>query len=210
MRLWRYFFVVMVPFSIICIVMWSFFIPGDPIFSFDLIGLRIGMSWLGTIFGVAVAFRLMSIILGSAIFMTTTSPQDITLALTKFKFPQVFVFIFSSSFLAVDTLLSDARTILDVMRTRGIEVDKGSIVARIKVAVRLIVPLMLMSMKRVNDLSIILVQRAYDPRAKKRTLVRDTRFTYLDYGFIILMFAFLGICISLRVMGYGILIPYRI
>jgi len=209
LKFWKYFLMVTAPAAIFSVVMWSFYFQDHAIFTIQTMLAPITMTWLGVQYGTAAGFRLASIILGSAFFIGTTAPEDISLVLTKLKVPQVVGFLFTSTLLTIETIISDALTILDVMRTRGIEVDKGGIVQRTKAAVRLIVPLLFASMKRVNDLSIVLVERAYDPRGK-RTFVRDMAFRPTDYVVMVLTMAFLISCVSLRLMGYGVLVPYKI
>jgi energy-coupling factor transport system permease protein len=211
LKYWKYFLMVTAPVALFSVAMWSFYFkdPEGVIFSIPTILAPITMTWLGVRYGMASGLRLTSIILGSAVFIGTTAPEDISLVLTKLKVPQVVGFLFTSTLLTVETLITDALTILDVMRTRGIEVDKGGIVQRTRAAVRLIVPLLFSSMKRVNDLSIVLVERAYNPRGR-RTFVRETTFRPVDYAVMGLTLVFLLSCVSLRLMGYGVLVPYKI
>jgi energy-coupling factor transport system permease protein len=209
LKFWKYFLTISAPVALFSVVVWSFFFQDHAIFTIQLVVTQLTVTWVGIQYGMAAGLRLTTVILASAVFIGTTSPEDISLVLTKLKFPQVVGFLFTSTILTIDTLIIDARTILDVMRTRGIEIDKGGIVHRTRAAVRLIVPLLFASMKRVNDLSIVLVERAYNPRGK-RTFVRTTSFRSKDYVVIGLIGLFLAVCLSLRLMGYGVLVSNKI
>ncbi|MEZ0345159.1 MAG: energy-coupling factor transporter transmembrane component T [Infirmifilum sp.] len=81
-------------------------------------------------------------------FFLTTPPDDLALALEEMHLPRDYSLLITMSFRFVPTLAQDVQIVLDALRSRGLELEKGSMAKRIKNYVFLMVPLIVFEVRR--------------------------------------------------------------
>ena len=88
----------------------------------------------GTAFIQAIAFsiRFLGVVSAFSIFFMTTSADDLGLALEKIHAPYSIAFTFTTAVRLVPTMAVDAQTVVDAQRSRGLELDKGNFLKRIR------------------------------------------------------------------------------
>ena len=70
----------------------------------------------------------------------------------------------------IPTLINEANKILKAQASRGVDFTEGSMGARIRQIVSLIVPMFVISYKRAIDLSDAMDARGYNPEAKRTSI----------------------------------------
>lgn len=137
----------------------------------------LNLTTTGIISGSYVFVRFMLIIFMSTLLTLTTAPlaiaqgfESLMQPLKKIKFPVTEVALMMSIALRfVPTLLDETQTIMDAQRSRGVDFANGSIKARIKAIVPLLVPLFVSALGRAEDLALAMEARGYRsdaPRSK--------------------------------------------
>ena len=117
--------------------------------------------------------------------------------------PYIITFILAISIRFFPVLLEDMENIKDIMRVRGVELDKGNIFSRIKNRVALILPLLTNSLERSIQVAEALESRAFGI-SKKRTFFKQITLGFSDYIFLLFNFVFLGIILYFGyVLQYG-------
>ena len=174
------------------------------------LSLRTGVFLSGLIFVVnlitgslfsalALTLRFLVLLTAFSLFFMTTSPDDLGLALDKIGFvkwisrrwlgyPNALSFTFTTAVRLVPTLAVDAQTVVDAQRSRGLELDKGNLLRRIRNYVPILIPLLLIAIRRSLELAEALESRGF-PGKEGRTSLFQLRLDRTDYAIIALSLA---------------------
>ena len=141
----------------------------------------------------ALTIRFLALITSFSIFFLTTSPDKLSLALEKARIPYEFNFAFITSIRFVPVLAEEAQTIMDAQRSRGLELDKGGFLSRIRKYLPILLPLIINSIRRSLELAEAMESRAFGA-TKNRTNLYELKMETMDY--IILFFTVLLIVLA--------------
>jgi energy-coupling factor transport system permease protein len=141
---------------------------------------------------VALTLRFLVLLTTFSMFFMTTSPDDLGLALDRIGFvrwlskrwlgyPNALSFTFTTAVRLVPTLAADAQTVVDAQRSRGLELDKGNLFRRIRNYVPILIPLLLIAIRRSLELAEALEARGF-PGREGRTSLFELRFRGVDFG----------------------------
>jgi energy-coupling factor transport system permease protein len=150
--------------TIFCIVAWSFLAQG----STPLIG---PVEWEAFLFGVGTAMKLGCIIVMAVTFLATTKNEEFAAALIKLRVPFPVAFAFSTALRLVPTFIGAGATIVQAQRARGLDVESGNIVQRMRKQVPLLIPVFASAIRNTNQLAMALESKGF--------AVRPTRTYYL-------------------------------
>jgi len=168
---------------ILTMIFHSFLTPGKVVFHFN----RIYITIEGIRNGLFFSFRLFLVILFTYLFSLTSNPMDLTDGLSKMFSPlrklripvdELFIII-HIAIRFIPTLIEQASRILMAQRARGFNLNVRFI-ERIKHIPSLIVPVILLSINRANELALALEARWYHP-GKPRTSFIEMKLKKLDF-----------------------------
>ena len=150
----------------------------------------------GTPFVQSIAFsiRFLGVVSAFSIFFMTTSADDLGLALEQIHAPYTIAFTFTTAVRLVPTMAVDAQTVVDAQRSRGLELDKGNFMKRIRNYVPILIPLIISAIRRSVELAEALEARGFGA-TEKRTSIVTLRMRWADYVVIILTLIGLGIAV---------------
>jgi len=154
------------------------------------------------VFGAVMALRLLVIISAFTLLNITIHPDDIMSALLKMKLPYKSVLVTSLSTRFIPCLVEDIERISGVHRARGLELDRGNWLERLKNRAVITIPLLANSLDRAVQVAEAMESRAFGT-GQKRTFYKEIKMTRMDavtLAFCVLPFAF---GILLRLTGYG-------
>lgn len=131
--------------------------------------------------------RLVLLVMGSAILTLTTTPVSLTdgieSLLTPLKWIKVPVhelaLIMSIALRFIPTLMDETNRIINAQKARGADFETGGIVKRAKAVIPVLIPLLISSFRRAEELGDAMDARCYSG-AKGRTKYKKMRFTYRD------------------------------
>ena len=152
---------------------------------------------------VAMGFRVLAMILSTFLLLMTTEQRDLVLALVKMKLPYEYGLTIAIALRYVPTLASLAVSITDAQKARGLELEKGNIIEKVKKYIPILVPLIVKSIKLAQELAIAIETRAFGK--PNRTFYRDLKFKFRDIMFLFAAIVFFSLCIYLRIKEYGYL-----
>jgi len=138
-------------------------------------------------FGIGMSLRLLAIISAFAILTFTTHPDDLMLSMIKIKLPYKSVLVTSLSTRFIPTLIDDMECISDVQRSRGLELDRGKLVQRIKNRMAIIIPLLSNSLDRTVQVAEAMESRAFG-FGRKRTFYNEIKLSKFDVQILIVGF----------------------
>jgi energy-coupling factor transport system permease protein len=105
----------------------------------------------------------------------------------------------------------DAQTVVDAQRSRGLELDKGNFMKRIRNYIPILIPLIISAIRRSVELAEALESRAFGA-SEKRTAIVTLKMRIADYLVIVATIIGLGLAVYvyLRVPLPNLVIPIQI
>lgn len=149
------------------------------------------------LYSAAMSFRFLTLVGSFSWFFLTTSPDDLGLALERSKVPYELCFAFTTAVRFVPVLADEAQTIIDAQRSRGLELDRGDVLKRIRNYIPILIPLIVNAIRRSLELAEAMESRAFGSEVKRTSLyVLEMR--VFDYVFIILAAVLLFVALYAR------------
>jgi energy-coupling factor transport system permease protein len=130
-------------------------------------------------FGIGMSLRLLTIFSAFTILTLTIHPDDIMQALLKMKVPYKSILVISLSMRFVPTLIDDARMVSDIQRSRGLELDRGNPLQKIRRHSAVIIPLLSNALDRTTQIAEAMESRAFGA-GKERTFYKELNLGWLD------------------------------
>ena len=154
-------------------------------------------------FSLSMATRFIALMSSFSIFFLTTSPDDLSMALQESHVPYEFSFAFTTAIRFVPVLANEAQTIIDAQRSRGLELERGNILKRVKNYVPILIPLIVGAIRRSLELAEAMESRAFGAK-KARTNLYVLRIGLSDYTALLIAMIVLAIALYIR---YTVRIP---
>ncbi|NMC05764.1 MAG: energy-coupling factor transporter transmembrane protein EcfT [Candidatus Lokiarchaeota archaeon] len=158
--------------------------------SFIIIFIIVLNTWLTSLeFAISMCLRILLLVTSFSIFFMTVHPDELALSLLAMRVPFSFTFTLSLATRFIPTLAAEAQNIIDAQRSRGLELEKGNILVRVKNMVPILIPLIINSIKRAFSIAEALESKAFGA-IKARTNYQELKMKRRDYAIIILVIAF--------------------
>jgi energy-coupling factor transport system permease protein len=116
----------------------------------------------------AMTLRFIVLVESFSVFFLTTSPDHLGLALEQTHIPYEFCFAFTTAVRFVPVLAEEAQTIMDAQKARGLELERGNFLKRIRNYIPILIPLIISAIRRSLELAEAMESRAWGA-TKKRT-----------------------------------------
>jgi energy-coupling factor transport system permease protein len=136
--------------------------------------------------GVAMTIRLYVLISAFSLFFLTVHPDDLSQSLIQMKVPFSVAFALSLAVRFVPTLAQEAQNIREAQMVRGLELQKGNIIRKVKNFIPIIIPLIILSIQRAMIVAESLESRGFGAK-KQRTYLYPLRMKIRDYTIIALL-----------------------
>lgn len=147
---------------------------------------------IGLLRSAFIALRITLIVLGSSLLTLTTTPVELAdgiesllspLKLVKFPVHE-FALIMSIALRFIPSLMDETDRIIKAQKARGADFESGNIFKRAKALIPILIPLLISSFRRADELGDAMDARCYSG-SKKRTKYKKMRLTWRDMvGFI--------------------------
>jgi energy-coupling factor transport system permease protein len=118
---------------------------------------------------------MLSLAVEGIIFLSTTRYEEFTLGLIRLGLPYRVGFAISTAFRMVPMIVASAYAVAQAQRSRGLDLDSGNIIRRVRKYLPLLVPVFLSMIRSTNTFVMALESRGFGAR-KNRTF-------YLEIGF---------------------------
>jgi energy-coupling factor transport system permease protein len=128
----------------------------------------------------AMTLRFVVLVESFSVFFLTTSPDHLGLALEHSRVPYEFAFAFTTAVRFVPVLAEEAQTIMDAQKARGLELEKGNFMKRIRNYVPILIPLIVNAIRRSLELAEAMESRAWGA-TKNRTNLYALKLHKGDY-----------------------------
>lgn len=201
-NLWnlRFIFLILIAFSTL---LWPFFIRG-PTELFSFWGIHFTLESI--LYGFAMGIRTAIFLIAGVTFLSTTRIEEFTTALIKLKLPYPFAFSISTAFRLLPAFVGAGSTIIQAQTSRGLDLESGNIIVRMKKFIPLLVPILIYAIRSINLQAMALESKCFS-LTKDRTFYFQLKFKKKDYAIIFLLFIVCIITLYLRILGYGAVLP---
>lgn len=184
---------------LISFIMWPLlFHPGEEIFRWG----NVYITDLGMWYGVAMAFRILNMVIAPISLMLTTQQRELILGLRGIGLPTKAAFALATAFRFLPTVVGVGNGIIEAQRSRGLDVNKGGLIKRTRNYAAILGPLMISSLRIAQQLALAVESKAMSSTAK-RTTVRVLEYSRLDRLVLLGFGVLVVIVIGLRLLGYG-------
>jgi len=151
----------------------------------------------------ALTLRFMVLIESFSVFFLTTSPDLLGLALEQSHVPYELCFAFTTAVRFVPVLAEEAQTIMDAQKARGLELEGGSFVKKIRNYIPILIPLIVNAIRRSLELAETMESRAWGA-TQNRTNLYVLRMGRKDL--LLMLFSFIVLAVSAYV-SWNVQIP---
>ncbi|MDD1693358.1 MAG: energy-coupling factor transporter transmembrane protein EcfT [Methanoregula sp.] len=170
------------PLLVLVIVLDSFFskVSSGPVYFSAQIGfLHPEVTAGGILFAVAMGLRLLALAGISILFIMTTSPDDFVRSLRGMGLPPILTFSLGYALRSTTSLSGDTRQIMDAQRSRGLELDRGSLIKKPDRLAALFIPVTVSLLKRSGHTADAMQARGYH-QSVAQSCYRQQRFGRRD------------------------------
>ncbi|MCL2446764.1 MAG: energy-coupling factor transporter transmembrane protein EcfT [Oscillospiraceae bacterium] len=174
--------------------------------SANLWGWEPAISLQGVNNAIFTAVRIICLIATSSLLTYTTTPSMLTTGLEKLLWPLrklrvpvgAFTMIMTLALRFVPTLIEETDRIMNAQKSRGANLETGSLLQRMKAFVPVLVPLFVSAFRRAADLSDAMESRCYVVEGKRTTL-KQLRFRARDFAAAAAMLVIIGGVVTLNI-----------
>jgi len=155
---------------------------------------------LGLLYGVSMPLRVLIMIGTPLIFILTTPVSHFIRAMTKLKVPYNVAFGIGLAFRLVPSLSNEWQNIKEAQLSRGLELERGWLIQRIRNHIPIIIPLTVKALEIADQLAIAMETRAFGAY-KRRTYYKEPTLKRSDIFIIIASITALIGSIIIKVIG---------
>jgi len=154
-----------------------------------------------TISGIAMAVRFVCLTAVLGLFFQTVSPDDISQMLVKFKFPYSLAWAISTAYRFIPTLAKETATIAAAQKSRGLQIDRGRLLKRLRNMIPLLIPIFASALRRSWQLAEAIESRGWNA-VKKRTYLYMLKLKWYDYLLILFSLALFALFLLQAIKSY--------
>jgi energy-coupling factor transport system permease protein len=186
---------ILVTIAVVTVILWSIFGSGQtPLFLF--------VELEALLYGLSIALRIDTTVIAGMIFLSITRNEEVAMGLVRLGIPYRFAFAVSTALRLVPTIAATGLTIGQAQRSRGLDLESGNVVQRIRKYVPLLVPIFISTIRSTNVFSMALESKGFGAGAG-RTSFLQTALGGRDALVLVVFVALLAGAIALRIAGYG-------
>jgi len=188
-------------FVIMSLVLWPFFYHGATVlYSAG----PFSITREGVLFGLAIGIRLDCFLVLGIIFLTVTRLEDFTNGLTVLGVPYSLSFALGLAFRLTPLFAEEAERVVTAQKARGLDLDKGNLLARVRKHIPVIVPVLFLGLKKADQLSISLESKGFGLNIP-RTNYQHYRWRTTDVLLLIIIVTLDAVLFWCGLAGYGVL-----
>ena len=165
----------------------------------------------GVLFAVFLMFRLVFLVLGSALLTLTTTPVALTDGLESLltplkwiRFPvHALALIMSIALRFIPTLMDETNRIISAQKARGADFETGNLIKRVKAIIPILIPLLISAFRRAEELGDAMDARCYT-NSPHRTKYKKLTLGWRDLVAALIVAALIAGVVLLNIYAYDI------
>ena len=192
MRRIRYILIVL---TVSSMILWNLFSSGTtPLFWF--------ISVQSLQFSIARTMLMILMISAGMILITSTRNEELVLGMIKMGLPYRVGFAISTALRLVPTIAASTVTISQAQRSRGLDLDSGNLLDRVKKFLPLLVPVFISTIRSTNIFAMALESKGFGAREQRTTYLKLEMRT-ADYIVLAFSVLFVAGSVVFYALGYG-------
>jgi len=168
-------------------------------------GQRLPFSLGGLLYGFAASLKIYMVVFAIGVMGFCVPPSDLVQLLSRTRLAsRQFIFIFSTAWRFIPIIQAQAFQLIDAQKTRGMELEKGRLMERLKKMASIVTPLLANSLEIGTQIALTMEARAFGSKKKTKflkPLVMDARAKLMFWGFVLLTAGL----IAMGILGIGIM-----
>ena len=162
------------------------------------------LSLSGVLYGAMIALKTDLMIVAGMIFLSTTRIEEIAEGLVRLGLPYRGAFAFATAIRLVPMIVETSHTIIQAQKSRGLDLDSGNFLERIRRHVPLVIPTLVSLLRSTNVFSMALESKGFGYSSTRTTLL-DLRLGANDGIAIVLGLALFAAFLALKLIpgAYG-------
>ncbi len=190
----RYILIVL---TVSSLIMWTLFSGGEtPLFwIFEVEAVK---------YSISRTFVMLSLITTGMILLSTTRNEELVIGMIKLGLPYRFGFAISTSLRLVPTIASSTQTIAQAQRSRGLDLDSGNVLERIRKYIPLLIPVFISTIRGTNTFGMALEAKGFGAR-KERTFYLNPSMGRTDYIVLVGLGVLFAVTTYFKIAGYGMI-----
>ena len=179
---------------------------GWVLFYVPLGGKRIPFMLDGVLYGYASSLKIYLVVIAVGILGFTVDPAEIIQMLNHIPFASKhFVFIFSTAWRFIPQIQQQLFNLMDAQKTRGMDLDKGKLMERLKKIVPIVTPLLSNALDISDQIALSMEARAFGS-GNKNKFVKPASLTPGVVAIVLVEAAVIALMIAaVGVWGFGIM-----
>lgn len=188
----RYILIVL---TLASLVLWNFFSKGPTslfwVFSSESLLYSLGRTLI-----------MVSLILEGLIFISTTRSEEMTQGLIFLGLPYRVGFALSTALRMVPWIVSNAYIISQAQRSRGLDLESGTLLERLRKFLPLLIPVFFSTLRNTHVWAMAIESRAFGARPQ-RTFYLEMKWGSIDRLILLLLAAGFSLATALKIAGFG-------
>jgi energy-coupling factor transport system permease protein len=193
-NIWRIRFLLFL-LTVTSVIMWNIFASGetDLFWFFDLESL---------LYSIARTMLILLMIISGLNLLSTTRNEELVLAMIKLGMPYRVGFAISTALRMVPTIASSIFTISQAQKSRGLDLDSGGILERLRKFIPILIPVFISTIRDTNVFGMALESKGFGAREDRSFYLQMTmdRSDLLVLAFCLLVVA---VALYLKFAGFG-------
>jgi energy-coupling factor transport system permease protein len=158
------------------------------------------------LYGLAMGLRFTAMVIAGLVFISATMVEEFAAGLRRMGVPFAVSFALSTAFRLVPTFLGGAASVVQAQRSRGLDLESGSPLSRLRKHLPLLVPVFVTAIRSTDLLAMALESKGFGA-AKRRTEYVALRLRAADWLVAILALGLAGVALWWRLAGHGAVLP---
>ncbi|KAA3661910.1 MAG: energy-coupling factor transporter transmembrane protein EcfT [Chloroflexi bacterium] len=193
-NIWRIRFLLTI-LTISSLIMWNVFASGEThLFWF--------VDYESLLYSFARTILILFMIISGMNLLSTTRNEELVLAMIKLGLPYRVGFAISTSLRMVPTISSSIYTISQAQRSRGLDLESGNIVERVRKYIPLLIPVFISTIRGTNVFGMALESKGFGAR-DDRTFYLEMTMSRRDYITLAFVLAVIIFCLTINFLDYG-------
>ena len=164
-----------------------------------------GVKLGGVLYGIACCLKIYMVVFAIAILGFTVPPSEFVRGLGKLPFAsKQLTFIFSTAWRFIPIIQAQAINLMNAQKTRGMEMEKGSLASKLKKMMRIVTPLLSNSLEIGSDVALTMEARGFGA-TKKSKFVRPGKMSTGAIASCIVIVVLIGALIYTSSIGIGVM-----
>lgn len=196
----RILFFFLFPFTVL---IWSVFYSGGTRLHFLPF---LSITSEGILFGLGMAIKLSTFLATSVLFLSTTRVEECTYAFSTLGLPYRLGFAITLAFRLVPLLLEAVLTVIQAQRCRGLDLQQGHLLQRLRHYVLVLIPVFMGVLRRADHMAIALEVRGFNSGVRRTSYVRAP-WRWSDTEALLVVMGIVFVYLGLWWAGYGRIVP---